>query len=154
MVAGLSTLGIKFGYAAESTAGTMPTSFTELNRVNSVGGITITPEQIDASALIDQITRYVAGRSDTGGTVNVTVNIQDEVVTEWETLISAYEALTGGKKMWFCLKHPSMTKGFCFSAQPPKLIPQPEASQNALFTAEIPLVIEEYTGLTAGVSVA
>ena len=55
--AGLSTLGITFGYGTEATAGTKPTSFKQLTRINAIGGINIEPEQIDASALEDAITR-------------------------------------------------------------------------------------------------
>ena len=49
--AGISTLGITFGYGVESTAGTKPSTFTKLNRINAIGGIAISNEQIDASAL-------------------------------------------------------------------------------------------------------
>ena len=55
--AGISTLGITFGYGVETTAGTKPTSFKQLTRINSIGGITIENEQIDASAVEDFITR-------------------------------------------------------------------------------------------------
>lgn len=67
--AGVSTLGITFGYGTETTAGTKPTSFKQLTRINAIGGINIEPEQIDASALEDAITRYVKGRADTGGSL-------------------------------------------------------------------------------------
>ena len=50
-VAGVSTLGITFGYGAEATAGTKPTSFKQLTRINAIGGINIENEQIDASAI-------------------------------------------------------------------------------------------------------
>lgn len=73
-VAGLSTLGITFGYGVETTAGTKPTSFKELSRINAIGGINVEAEQIDASALKDAITRYIQGRADTGGSFPVTVN--------------------------------------------------------------------------------
>ena len=73
--AGISTLGITFGYGKETTAGTKPTSFKQLTRINAIGGINIEPEQIDASALEDAITRYVKGRADTGGSFAVTVNL-------------------------------------------------------------------------------
>lgn len=49
----------------EATAGTKYTSFKQLTRINAIGGINIEPEQIDASALEDAITRYVKGRADT-----------------------------------------------------------------------------------------
>ena len=85
-IAGVSTLGITFGYGAEDTAGTKPTAFTQLHRINAIGGITIENEQIDASALEDKISRYIQGRGDTGGTFAVTVNFTSETLAEWETL--------------------------------------------------------------------
>jgi hypothetical protein len=56
---------IKFGYAVESYD-TVPSSFTLLNRINNIAGISLETEQIDASALEDYVTRYIAGRQDTG----------------------------------------------------------------------------------------
>jgi len=64
--AGLSTLGVKFGYAVETTAGTKPTAFKWLERCNSISGIELSTETIDASALEDLVTRYVPGRQDSG----------------------------------------------------------------------------------------
>ena len=61
-IAGVSTLGITFGYGTEDTAGTKPTTFTQLNRINAIGGITIENEQIDASALEDETSRYIQVR--------------------------------------------------------------------------------------------
>ena len=63
MLAGISTIGIKLGYAIGSS---LPSAFTLLNRINQIGGISLETEQIDASALEDYITRYIAGRQDTG----------------------------------------------------------------------------------------
>lgn len=99
--AGVSTLGVTFGYGVEATAGTKPTSFTQLHRINSIGGVSIEPEQIDASALEDEITKYVAGRADTGGTVAVSVNRTNETIAEWQAVIAAYKGLAEGKRMWF-----------------------------------------------------
>lgn len=146
MVAGISTLGITLGYGVEATAGTKPDTFNQLNRINAIGGITIDPEQIDASALEDEITRYVKGRADTGGTWTVTVNYTDETAKEWEDLITAYKALTGGKRMWFEIVSKDLAKGFFVIAQPPESIPMPEVGQNELLTIEMNLTIEEYKG--------
>lgn len=63
---GVSTIGIEFGYALETTAGTKPSAFNLLTRINAIGGIELSTEQIDASALEDYVTRYIAGRQDTG----------------------------------------------------------------------------------------
>lgn len=145
--AGISTLGITFGYGTETTAGTKPTSFTQLTRINAIGGVTIEPEQIDASALEDMITRYVKGRADTGGSFPITVNFTSETKTEWTTLITAYKALTDEKKMWFEVVIPGISDAFFVIAQPPEQIPMPEIGQNELLTVEMNLTIEEYKGL-------
>ena len=50
-LAGISTLGITFGYGVETTAGQKPDAFKQLTRINSIGGITVENEQIDASAI-------------------------------------------------------------------------------------------------------
>ena len=149
--AGISTLGITFGYGTETTAGTKPTSFKQLTRINALGGINIEPEQIDASALEDFITRYVKGRADTGGSFPVTVNFTSDTVKEWQDLITAYKALSGGKRMWFETIIPGVTNSFFVVAQPPEEIPQPEIGQNELLTVEMNLTIEEYKGLDTSV---
>ena len=152
MEAGISTLGITFGYGVESTAGTKPSTFTKLNRINNIGGVSIEPEQIDASALEDAVTRYVKGRADTGGTFPITVNLTPETKEEWETLITAYKGLSGGKRMWFETIVPGFEDAFFVVAQPPEEIPQPEFSQNALLTVEMNLTIEEYVGMDTKVT--
>ena len=50
---GLSTLGIKFGYGVETVASEKPAEFKWLERCNSIGGIDLSTEVIDASALED-----------------------------------------------------------------------------------------------------
>lgn len=149
--AGISTLGVLFGYASETTAGDKPTAFKQLTRINALGGITIDVEQIDASALEDEITRYIAGRGDTGGSFTVTVNLTNETVAEWEALIADYKALTGGKKMWFETYSPFLDKAFFIIAQPPTVIPQPSCDQNGLWTIEMTLTVEEYKGLDTAI---
>lgn len=145
--AGISTLGITFGYGVETTAGTKPTAFTQLTRINAIGGINIEPEQIDASALEDQITRYIKGRADTGGSFPITVNFTPETNTEWDELITAYQGLADGKRMWFETIIPGFTDAFFVVAQPPEQIPQPELAQNELLIVEMNLTIEEYMGM-------
>lgn len=146
-VMGLSTLGVTFGYGVETTAGTKPASFTQLDRINSIGGISLSTEQIDASALEDYQTKYVAGRQDSGGTWSVTINFTDETATEWDTLISTYNtAKASGLAMWFEVIVPDQTDAFFVVAQPPQLIPMPEIGQNGLLTVEIQLVVVEYKG--------
>lgn len=148
-IAGLSTLGIKLGYGVESTPGVKPSRFTWLERCNSIGGIELPTEQIDASALEDYVTRYVAGRQDTGGEWNVTFNLTAEVVAQLETMIAAY--LAGQRQAtplntWFEVWSPNQAKAFYVIAQPPKNLPMPEFGQNELQTIEVVFTIVEYKG--------
>ena len=152
-IAGISTLGIKFGYAAETTAGEKPAAFTQLERCNSIAGIALNAEQIDASALEDLTSRYVAGRQDSGGTWGVTFNFTSETETQLTTMISAYNtAKAAGKNMWFETIVPGFTDGFFVVAQPPEAIPQPEMGQNSLLTVEFPLIIVEPKGMSTKVA--
>lgn len=146
--AGVSTLGIKLGWAIGSS---MPVSFTQLTRINAIGGISLETEQIDASALEDYVTRYIAGRQDTGGSFPVTVNITDEVITEWEALITAYNAKASGEKLYLEVWSPYLTRAFFINAQPPQVLPMSEMAQNELQTVEIGLTIEEYLGMNTAI---
>lgn len=146
-IAGISTLGSLTGYAVETTAGVKPTTFKMLHRINTSDEIAIETETIDASALEDMIERTIAGRGSTGGTFGVTVNVTDETITEWETLIQEYEtAKTAGKAMWYEEYFPSLEKAFFTKIEPPTVIPKPAREQNGLLTVTMTLTINEYVG--------
>lgn len=148
-LAGLSSLGVKFGYAVETTAGTKPAAFTQLERCNSVAGIALSTENIDASALEDLVTRYVPGRQDSGGQWNVTFNYTEEVEAQLKAMIAAYEAGIAEStplNTWFEVWFPDTNKAFFVVAAPPKKLPMPEVSQNSLQTIELTFTINEYKG--------
>ena len=152
-LAGMSTLGITFGYGIETSAGTKPSTFKQLSRINSIGGIAIENEQIDASALEDYVSRYVQGRGDTGGSFPVSVNFTPETKDEWATVISEYKtAQENGLRMWFETIIPGFDEAFFVVAQPPTAIPQPELGQNELLVVECTLTMEEYRGMEAKVA--
>lgn len=151
-LSGVSTLGVTFGYGVETTAGTKPGTFTELSRINAIGGITLENQTIDSSALTDLVTQTIAGRADTPGNVSITVNMTPDTKAEWATLISTYKALTDSKQMWFETIIPGFTDSFFFIAQPPQDIPQPEMNQNELLTVEFSLTIVDYKGMDTKVA--
>lgn len=152
-LAGLSTLGITFGYGVETTASTKPSAFSQLTRINSIGGISITPETIDASALEDDVEQSVAGRASTGGTWEVVINYTPETATEWSNLISAYNTAHASQlQMWFEVIVPGMTDAFFVIAEPPQAIPMPELGQNSLLTVTMSLTIVEYKGTSTKVA--
>ena len=146
-IAGLSTLGVSMSYGVETTAGSKPETFSALDRINNIGGIAMDVEKIDASALEDTQTKYVAGRADTSGTWDLGVNFTNETVAQWEALITAYNtASAAGKQLWLQVNVPNQSDAFFVIAQPPQQIPMPEIGQNELLTVEISLTVVEYKG--------
>lgn len=153
MIAGLSTLGITFGVGFETTAGEKPSSFSQLDRINAIGGIQMSTEQIDASALEDMVTKYIAGRQDTGGTWAITVNYTSETAKQWTDAIQAYNtAKQSGLNAWFEVIVPNVSDAFFVIAELPQNIPMPELAQNELMTVEINLSIVEYKGTSTAVA--
>lgn len=149
--AGLSSLGLLLGYAAGDYE-TKPNSFQLLSRINAIGGIALETEQIDASALEDFVSRYVAGRADSGGTFPVTVNLTQETIDEWETVIAlSATQVAAGNTIWFEVYSPNLDDAFFICAETPQQIPMPDFEQNSLMTVEITLVINEYKGLMTAV---
>lgn len=149
---GVSTIGIEFGYALETTAGTKPSAFNLLTRINAIGSIELSTEQIDASALEDYVTRYIAGRQDTGGEWTITVNVTDDTIDEWKALIQAYQDRTDKNlSMWFVVWSPYLTNSFYVVAEPPKELPMSDMGQNDLQTIEIGLSINEYKGMDTAI---
>ena len=77
----------------------------------------------------------------------MTVNFTSETKEEWSSVITAYNALNGGKRMWFETIIPGFDDAFFVVAEPPTAIPAPEIAQNELLTVEMGLTIEEYKGM-------
>lgn len=147
---GISSLGVRFLWAAETTAGTKPagSSFDYLTRISSIGEINLEVESIDVSALEDFVTAYTEGRADTGGTCEVVVNMTDDTITEWENVIEEYaDASADNKEIWFEVYHPKLTKAFFFKAGLPSKINMPAQDQNVAETFTVSLVVHDYVGL-------
>ena len=147
-IPGLSTLGVQFSYGVETQAGKKPGTFYQLERCSEVAGISLETETIDVSTLEDFVSKYVAGRQDTGGTWEVTFNLTDETIKQLEKMMG--EAKTGlgsGYNTWFQVSHPDMQKAFFVIAQPGSQIPLPDFAQNEAMTGAISLAIQEYKGL-------
>lgn len=143
-----------FSYGVETTSGTKPTEFKQLHRCNDISEITLETETIDASALEDYQSRYIAGRQDTGGTWDVTFNLTDEVITELNAMLTAAETgLKTSLRTWFQVYFPSLDEAFFVVGQPGTKIPLPAVAQNELLTGAISIAIDEYIGLDEKVEV-
>ena len=99
----------------------------------------------------DLVERSVAGRGTTGGTFPVSINVTDETIDEWETLIEAYNGKDTTVRMWFQISSPYLTNAYFIAGQPPQEIPMPDFGQNELLVAELPITIDEYVGMSAKV---
>lgn len=141
--AGVSTVGVTVKYGVPGTGGAQPSSYSNtLSRVNSVGSINLDVEQIDASALEDEIKKYIPGQADTGGSIPLTFNVTDEVLTELSTAITT----ANGGALWFEISSPQLTKKIHFKGALPTKLPMPEMGINELMTMEVNVTIEDYVG--------
>lgn len=144
----LTTLGVRFGYGIETTKGVKPTTFTQLKRCSSIGGISLETEQIDVSALEDFITQYAAGRQDTGGTWEVVFNMNQDVIAAIRKLYTdSVAARTSGLSTWFQVEFPDLNEAFFVVAETGREIPLPEIAQNEAATLPVTLIIADYKGL-------
>ena len=67
-----TTVGMKFAYCVEATAGTRPTSgYTVLDGIVSVGAITITQNPLQVVLPAEKKYRYLKGKDDISGEVDV-----------------------------------------------------------------------------------
>jgi len=141
--AGLSTLGITFGYAVGSSK---PASFTQLERIVSIGEASVQNETIDVSCLEDFVSKFVRGRGTVTDTLPVVVNWTDEVEAQWDAVLTAFAGRSAGQSMWFEIIVPGKTKAAFFKAQPPTALPIPSMDQNASFQNTMNLTVEELVG--------
>ena len=147
----LSTLGIKFGWAVETTAGEKPTAFKWIQRCSKIGGLNVTREKIDTTCFEDKIKQYIAGVSDTGGDWNVNFNGTKkgsaiDTVKSWNDLLSASgEAAEKGLATWADIYIPGF--GSYFVIFEPGEIPMPDLEVNNKLDIQISNVVNEYKGL-------
>lgn len=145
---GVSTNETKFYYGISDDADTLPTgaAMKRLTRINEVGGVTVSNENIDASALEDGETHNIKGRSSVDDTKTVTVNVTNETLTEWENLISEFNARTTGQVMWVETVDPGISKASWTVIEPPSILPDPDRGQNELLVMEIDLTVVKHHG--------
>lgn len=143
----LSTLGIKLYYAPESEAGTKPTTgFVNIPGIVSMPELGAEPELIDVTPLEEtEYTRNVPGLK-TAGNFSMMANINDDFLTTWGTLMTAYQtAQTAGKSLWFVVVHPKLTKAFWFTGEPVSL-PLAEMAVNSAFQTTANVTVNKTEG--------
>lgn len=103
------TAGIKLSYGVETTAGTKPSTFVDINGITEIPEIGAAPETYEDTTLDNlEYKTYIDGLKDTGGALAFTANDSPAFRTQITTLISAQKtAMNSGKKVWFRIKVPA-----------------------------------------------
>ena len=117
----ISTAGVTFGYAVESTKGTRPTTgYTIIPDVKEIPEMNPEPETLETTTLAEtEFKTYIEGLKDLGGALSFLANYTEELEEAWGTLVSAYKtAIESGKATWFEIKHPKLDKSVFFTGQP------------------------------------
>ena len=134
MAINLSTAGIKLKYAVETTKGTRPTSgYTALTGAKSTPSLNPSPDTLETTTLDElEYKTYIDGLKDLGGALEFTFNLTQELVEQWDTLMTAYETAKAAEKAtWFVIEIPGLTKAFYFTGNP-SAMGIPETSVNSV----------------------
>lgn len=117
----ISTAGVTFGYAVETTKGTRPTTgYTLIPDIKEIPEMNPEPETLETTVLSEtEYKTYIEGLKDLGGALSFLANYTSELETAWGELVSAYEtAAATGLSVWFEIKHPKLDKSVFFTGQP------------------------------------
>ena len=138
MTIDLTTIGIRFGYAIETTKGTRPSAFTNVANPKNTPDMSPQPNTIDATSLNDlEYMRYLLGLKDFGGSLGVEVAMSKETLAQWNAMCEASKtAAAAGKATWFCFYHPGLDVSFFLTGEPAKL-GFPSADVNAAWDATV-----------------
>ena len=134
MAIDLSTAGIQLLYAVETTAGTRPTTgYTRIRGVKSTPSLNAAPDTLETTTLDEtEYKTYIDGLKDLGGALEFTFNLTEELITAWDTLMTAYTtAKAAGKATWFTIVVPDLTDSFYFTGNPSNM-GLPETSVNSV----------------------
>lgn len=133
----LSTAGIYIAYATEVVAGTRPTSsYTRITGAKSTPSFNPAPETLETTTLDEtEYKTYIDGLKDLGGALEFKFNLTEALVTEWGTLMNAYEtAKAAGKRTWFEIVIPGLSKALFFPGNPSEM-GLPETSVSSVLEA-------------------
>ena len=85
----LSTIGMRLGYAVETTAGTKPDAFTWFKGAKSLPEMNSEPETFESTTFDDlQFRTYIDGLQDTGGALAIGFNMTEDLLTTWDKVYS------------------------------------------------------------------
>lgn len=117
-----NTIGVKLGYAIESTAGSRPTAgFTNIPDIKTIPSMDMTPSKLEVTNLVDKYKRFIDGVLDAGDDVNITANLTASLKTVWNAMCaSAKSAWSSGKSTWYEISIPGFDS-FYFAGIPTEM---------------------------------
>lgn len=130
----LSTAGIFIAYAVEENAGTRPTSgYKKLTGAKSTPSLNPSPDTLETTTLDEtEYKTYIDGLKDLGGAAEFTFNLTEDLITQWDALMTSYEAgKATGKATWFTIVIPGLKDSFYFTGNP-SAMGLPETSVNTV----------------------
>lgn len=142
-----TTVGMKFAYCVETTAGTRPTTgYTVLNGIVSVGAITITQNPLQVTLPAEKKYRYLKGKDDISGEVEVVMYNENTYTKGWEDMKTAADAArAAGKSTWFVFQPDGDHKAFAFTASP-GILGSGGLSDNTIYEINTSLTVEDIGG--------
>lgn len=117
----ISTAGVTFGYAVETTKGTRPTTgYKIIPDVKEIPEMNPEPETLETTDLSQtEFKTYIEGLKDLGGALGFLANYTSELEEVWDELVTAYKtAIANELATWFEVKHPKLEKSVFFTGQP------------------------------------
>lgn len=139
MAGELASMGCKLKWASETTANTKPsTGFVAIANITSIGSMNFEPGTIQVTDL-DALHwhKYIGGLSDPGGSIAINCNLTAALKTAWDACRTAYDALTGGKGMWFEVAIPGMSDSFFIRAEPSEFLGPDEIGVDSAVTVTL-----------------
>lgn len=157
-----STAGMYLMYAVETTAGTRPeTGYIKIPEVKAMPSFNPAPEAIESTTLEEtEYKTYVQGLKDPGGSLEYTANLTEDLIEEWDKLMSAYNtAVASNKQVWFAVVHRHLTQATYYQGTPAPIGLNEAAVSSMLETTlyitpnSAPIMAERPTDFVAPVAV-
>lgn len=118
---GISTAGMRLMWGV-SSYGSLPNP-TDIDKtvpeVKTMPSFNPTPGTIDITPLQEtEFILYTQGLKDMGGALEFGANLTNDLVDMWESVVSAYNALTSSQAVWFAIVHPKLENAIYFQGTP------------------------------------
>lgn len=120
----LSTAGIYLAYAVETEVGKRPTAdYIRITGAKSTPSLNPSPETLETTTLDEtEYKTYIDGLRDLGGALEFTFNLTQELVDQWDELMTAYTtAKKQLKATWFTIVIPGLEEAYFFTGNPSEM---------------------------------